>query len=250
MSEQSDWTLEVRSAVDSDAVREITLEQLRHELRAGTISPGDEVRSTFALDGQWRAAADIAALAPEIAAPTGGLPSHLPFAIAAVVICCAYVAILGADLLKNDTSTAMWLLLPVAAIGAVAALLLQQQPMVTKQWPAFVLGSVVVALVVGFAVGAAPVGLLLTGGVGLSLVISAWAALFVERRGADATWRALCAFSIPIATVVGAIVRSSPTWFSDTALPHDGAGLWAFVAASMALPALVIVRFRKPAAAG
>lgn len=245
MSEKSEWTLEVRPASDSDAVREITLEQLRHELRAGTISAGDEVRSTFALDGQWRTAADIAALAPEMAAPPAGFPPHLPFAIAAVVIACSYVAILGADILKTDTSLAMWLLLPVVAIGAVVALLMQQHAAVTERWPAAALGSVVVALVTGAVVGAASVGLLLVGSVCLSLVISAFAAVFVERKGADATWRALCAFSIPIATIIGGIVRSTPTWFSDTALPHDGAGLWAFMAAAVALPALVIVRFRE-----
>ncbi len=244
MSDGTDFTLEVRPAGDPDAAREISLPQLRHELKTGTISPDDEVRSTFALDGQWRSAGDIDALATSWSPADDKLPSHLPFAIAAVVIAGAYAAILGANILSQQPSVAMWLLVPLVLIATTAGLLIQNKEPLASFWYAGSLGAMAIAVAIGLFLDAASLGVILVAGVCVSLTLSGVAAVFIDRRQADPTWRALCAFAIPIATVCGGIVRTLPTWFSDVATPDDMAGLWGFVGAAVVLPALVAFRFR------
>ena len=249
MSESQEWTLEVRPHGDDAKLREITLRQLRTELSAGTIAASDEVRSPFALDGHWRAASDIEALASSLKAPKPSLPPHLPFALASMVLSFAYAAILGANALPTLPGKSIGLLIPIVGIG-VMALLLAKPPAafhdrVRRWWAVIAIVALGIALAIGAAVDAYVVGTAFVASTAVSLVLGGYAAVLVERKQSDQVWRALCAFAIPLGMLTGAVTRVLPTWFSSTAEVSNVGGLFGFIGATLALPILVIVRLKR-----
>lgn len=242
MTDAANWTLEVRTYADAEPTeRELSLEQLRSEVAAGTIHPTDEVRSTFALDGKWHAVEDIESLA--LTTPTAeGMSAELSFAVAALALSVVYAAILGAKALTPTPTLAMWLLVPIAVLAVLLIGVVNGREPLVRYWPGVGIAAVAIAIGIGIVVDAPGTGARLFGLTALQLLFCGFAAKTAKVAEANANWVALCAFSLPIAAIFGAIARMLPMWLLSKDAPSAMAGEVIFYLVAAVIPALVIAK--------